>query len=255
VVKEVAEKELLSRFNRARVMDKADGSLVTDADLMMQQELTRLLAERWPEIAMLGEEMTSEEHLSALKKDRFWCLDPLDGTTNFASGLPYFAVSLALIEQGEVICGVVYDPVRQESFRADRGRGAWLNDEPLEITNRPSQLAACIGLIDLKRVGPDVAVKLIQSPPFRSHRNFGAVALEWCWMASGRAQLYLHGGQKLWDYAAGRLVFLESGGSAYGVADDELPLTLDSIPAFAASSEELQVCWQQWLQKAGFSFS
>jgi len=253
LVKQVAENELLSRYHHARVMGKADGSLVTDADLMIQQELTRLLAERWPNIAMLGEEMTLEQQSAVLNKERFWCLDPLDGTSNFTCGLPYFAISLALIEYGQVTSAVVFDPVRNECFRADKGEGAWLNNEPLRVVEPPKGLAQCLAMIDFKRLPSALASQLVMTPPYRSQRNFGAIALEWCWLAEGRAQLYLHGGQKLWDYAAGRLVFLEAKGAvAFYPPQNEGALSLEPVPAIAAVNETLLANWSQWLRDAGY---
>lgn len=233
-------------------MGKADGSVVTDADLGVQRELTHLLAERWPSIALLGEEMSTEEQASVLNLDHFWCLDPVDGTSNFASGLPYFAISLALIEKGEVTSGIVYDPIRKECFRADRGQGAWLNDQPLKLEDTDLPLARCLAMVDLKRLPSKIAQQLVINPPYRSQRNFGAIALEWCWMAEGRTQLYLHGGQKLWDYVAGKLIFQEAKGAAYQ-HQAHTALSLDTIPAVAATNDRLLCQWVDWLQSAGYA--
>ncbi len=234
-------------------MGKADGSLVTDADIMVQQELTRLLAEQWPDIAMLGEEMSAEQQSAVQQKARFWCLDPIDGTSNYASGLPFFAISLALIEDAQVTCGVVYDPIRDECFRADRGRGAWLNDKPLKISEQSGCLKECLAMVDLKRLPDPIAKQLVVAPPYRSQRNFGAIALEWCWLAGGRAQIYLHGAQKLWDYAAGRLVFTEASGSVVEIGSASSGgLTLATVPAVAAVNESLLSEWCNWLKHAGY---
>ncbi|MDH5512772.1 MAG: inositol monophosphatase, partial [Gammaproteobacteria bacterium] len=109
---------------------KHDGSVVTEADVSMQQRLKSDLARLWPQYDFLGEEMPGHEHeqLTTDLEKGLWCVDPLDGTSNFATGIPYFAVSLALIINGRQELGLVYDPVRDECFMACRGQGARLND-------------------------------------------------------------------------------------------------------------------------------
>ncbi len=215
LVEQVAEEEVTPRFTRVRSHRKADGSLVTDADTAVQSRMIAELEVRWPGIPLLGEEMEPQRQRAVLEEaNTFWCLDPLDGTTNFSAGLPFFALSLALIQDGEAVAGIVYDPQRQECFRAERGGGAWLNSEPLAIRHAPERLSDCISLIDMKRLRPELINHLVTGAPYRSQRSLGAVALEWCWLAAGRCHLYLHGRQNLWDYAAGSLILAEAGGVA-----------------------------------------
>lgn len=215
LVEQVAEEEVTPRFARVRSRRKADGSLVTEADIAVQSRLIAELESRWPGIPLLGEEMEPRRQRAVLDRAHtFWCLDPLDGTTNFSAGLPFFALSLALIREREAVAGIVYDPQRRECFRAERGGGAWLNDAPLAIRHAPEHLRDCISLIDTKRLPPELIQRLATGAPFRSQRSLGAVALEWCWMAAGRCHLYLHGRQNLWDYAAGSLILAEAGGVA-----------------------------------------
>lgn len=213
LVEQVAQEELAPRFNRVRGSLKADGSLITDADTAVQSRLIGELQARWPEIPVLGEEMSSERQQAILEgAQAFWCLDPLDGTTNFVAGLPYFAVSLALIEAGTAVGGVVCDPQRRENFRAKRGAGAWLNGERLQVGQVPNRLSECVALVDMKRLDANLGKRLVTEPPFRSQRSFGAVALDWCWLAASRCHIYLHGRQNIWDYAAGSLILAEAGG-------------------------------------------
>lgn len=196
---------------------KADGSLMTPADLAAQDYLAEQLARDFPEIPLLGEEMRSTEQ-GALLADinrPLWVLDPLDGTTNYAAGFPVFAISLALIEGGEAVLGVILDPVRDECFSAIHGQGAWLDGQAIRPGAPSRQLRDCVAVVDLKRLPETQARQLIRHRCFGSQRNLGAVALEWCWLAAGRFQLYLHGGQKLWDYAAGRLIAEEAGAAVY----------------------------------------
>ena len=213
LVQQVAEEEVSTRFTRVASRQKADGSLITEADTAVQSRLMSALGARWLDIPLLGEEMEPKRQRAVMEEGRaFWCLDPLDGTTNFSAGLPFFAVSLALIREGRVEAGIVYDPQRHECFSAERGGGAWLNGETLAIEHPPAELGECIALIDYKRLRPHLIERLAAQPPYRSGRSLGAVALEWCWMAAGRCHIYLHGRQNLWDYAAGSLVLAEAGG-------------------------------------------
>ena len=208
-----SENELLPRFRKIGHHFKADGSLVTEADLAMQDRVQRELKTRWPEYGFLAEEMTPEQQQKQLTEnsDGLWCLDPLDGTSNYAMGIPYFAPSLAFIQNGRVMLGIVYDPVRKECFSAINGQGAWLNGEPLSLVDEDIQEPA-VAIIDFKRLPAELAASLVTDPPYKSQRSFGSVALDWCWMAAARSHVYLHGRQNIWDYAAGQLVFQEAGG-------------------------------------------
>lgn len=253
LVETAAEQELCRRWPPAEATRKADGSLVTEADLAMQSRLDAELTGRWPQSRLLGEEMPSSEQAGLLAdvSTPLWCLDPLDGTGNFAAGIPFFAVSLALIVDGALRAGVVHDPVRGETFAALRGGGAWLNRRPLAPVGEVRDLRAATGLIDFKRLPPPLAAALAMRPPYRSQRSFGSVALDWCWIAAGRCQLYLHGGQKLWDYAAGSLVLRESGaaGGLLSRYDGDWieTLTLEPRIALAASTPSLLAAWRAWL--------
>ena len=253
VVVPLARRELLSRFTRVTAALKADGSIVTEADLALQQELRAALAARWPAIPLLGEEMAADQQLELLAQPEqpLWCLDPLDGTSNFAAGIPYFAVSLALLQQGEVRLGLVYDPLRDECFAAARGQGAWLNGQRLPPRRFDLPLQRCIALVDLKRLPPALAQRLACEPPFASQRNFGASALDWCMVAAGRGHLYLHGRQNLWDYAAGSLVLEEAGGRAATLAGEPVVrVGLEPRSVVAVLDPGLFAPWNSWLGTA-----
>lgn len=213
-VRDVAREVLPAFFERVTRDYKADGSLVTEADHAMQEALAAALRDRWPDYPLLGEEMSSERQtdLFASAADGLWCLDPLDGTSNFAAGLPFFSVSLALLADGRRVLGVVYDPVRDETFSARAGSGAFLNGRPLRADTGVPPLNKCLAAVDFKRLPPAMAAALAAAPPYASQRSLGSVALDWCWVAAGRFHVYLHGKQKLWDYAAGSLVLDEAGG-------------------------------------------
>ncbi|MGD2112646.1 MAG: inositol monophosphatase [Gammaproteobacteria bacterium] len=241
--------ELLPRFARVERAHKADGSVLTEADLAVQARIAGQLQAGWPETVFLGEEMPADEQQALLESGKpAWCLDPLDGTRNFSSGIPYFCISLALLRGGAVALGLVYDPVRDECFAACRGEGAWLNEAPLSLEPCGLALKHTTALIDFKRLDGALATRLATEIPYASQRSFGSVALDWCWLAAGRCHLYLHGRAQLWDYAAGQLILGEAGG---------LSCTLHGEPVFtraltprssvAAVDAPLFRAWRDWL--------
>ena len=220
LVRSVAREELLPRFRRTERGWKDDGSVVTEADLAVQARLGTELENRFSGIPLLGEEMPVAEQIAFLARqpDRYWCLDPLDGTSNFAAGLPVYCISLALMQGREPVLGIVHDPNTDECFTAERGKGAWLNGLPLKCPPCSLPLRRCLAMIDFKRLDHALATALVTRPPYSSLRYAGSGALEWCWLAAGRFQLYLHGDQKLWDFAAGALILAEAGGISMTLA-------------------------------------
>lgn len=251
LVRACAQQELLPRFADVSRQLKQDGSVVTDADHAMQDSVQKELARHWPEYGFLGEEMPAPQHqaLTAAGHQGLWILDPLDGTSNFAAGVPFFSVSLALLIGDRPQIGVVYDPIRDECFVAQRGAGAWLNGLSLG-TRVPVQLPLqrTIAVVDFKRLDRVLAAKLGAEPPYGSQRNFGSSALDWCWLADGRFHIYLHGGQKLWDYVAGSLILSEAGGQARTIDGEEVfSAGLDSRSVVAARDPELFRTWQAWV--------
>lgn len=251
LVRRCAQEELMPRFADVSRQLKGDGSVVTEADHAMQDRMQRELSAQWPHYAFLGEEMSGHEHeaLTAGAREGLWVLDPLDGTSNFTAGVPFFSVSLALLIKDRSEIGLVYDPVRDECFVAQRGRGAWLNGLSMG-TRVPLNLALArtIAVVDFKRLDRALAAHLGAAPPYGSQRNFGSSALDWCWLADGRFHVYLHGGQKLWDYAAGTLILTESGGQAQTLDGEEVfTIGLDSRSVVAARDPELFQTWRSWV--------
>jgi len=191
---------------------KKDGSIVTETDSHCQDYIQTALKKISADIGFLGEEMSSEEQLSCLHQGKkFWCVDPLDGTGNFATPMPLFAISIGLIEYGIPILACIYDPIRDEMFSAIKGEKLLLNGYPVTSIPYQKPLAQSIGFVDFKRLKTPLAADLATYQYYRSQRNLGTCALEWAWLASGRAQFILHGGQKIWDYAAGLLLAETSG--------------------------------------------
>ena len=145
IVRDAARHNLMVYFARSTADYKADGSIVTEADLAMQQSLTAALAESYPDVQMLGEEVSEDSQLAVVQGDGdYWCLDPVDGTTNFHATVPLFSVSLALISGGEVVLGLVYDPNRQEFFGAIKDQGFWIDGKRSTRPIQPDRLERCI---------------------------------------------------------------------------------------------------------------
>jgi len=250
IVKQHAAEQIMSRYNHVAWRLKEDGSMVTDADSSMQREMISSLKTQWPDYAVLGEEMTVAEQQAQLDCDAkgLWVLDPLDGTSNFANGIPVFCVSIALVINREVVLGLIFDPVRNEAFSAIRGEGAWLNGKSLISGSECEHLNQCIAQIDFKRLTPEMRVCLSREHPYASQRNFGSGALDWCWLAAGRSQIYIHGGQKLWDYVAGQLILSEAGGMAKTFGGDQVfAKSLETRSVMASVNKALFVQLQKYL--------
>ncbi|SFR59678.1 inositol monophosphatase [Thiomicrospira sp. ALE5] len=250
-VRHFGQQEIQQRFQRVNASHKQDGSLLTEADTATQTAIKSYLAQNWPQFAFLGEESELKSQQNALKSPLgCWVLDPVDGTTNFAHGIDVYSLSLALVIEGQVVAGLVYDPARDELFHARIGQGAFCNEQPLHHTNcQIHQLDKAVGIIDFKRLENKVATKLATEPPYASQRSFGSVALDWCWIAAGRGEVYLHGSQSLWDYAAGWLILLEAGGQSATLAAEQVFIpSLTKRSAVAATTPELFKQWQTYLQ-------
>jgi myo-inositol-1(or 4)-monophosphatase len=245
-----AQDEILPRFERSGLEVKADGTLLTEADTSMQKRMQAALQTSWPDIGFLGEEMSAQEQQRQFSESAngIWVLDPLDGTSNFASSIPYFSVSLALIRDNQVQLGLVYDPTRDELFSAARGQGAWLNGQPLTVSSAVLPLSKGIGLVDFKRLDKPLARRLAEQPPYASQRSFGSVALDWCWITAGRGHVYLHGKQKLWDFAAGCLILEEAGGRSCTLEGEPVfNQKLEPRSAVAAADTQVFAEWCEWL--------
>lgn len=251
-VRAVGREEVMPRYLKVAHARKGDGSLFTEADIAAQHALESRLKAIAP-YPVLGEEMDDEAHQQnwAEGDEGLWCVDPIDGTTNFVSGLPFFAMSVALMKQGRPVLGVVYDPHADECFYAERGQGAYLNGDVLPLKSPPASLHLCIAGVDFKRIPRELAVKLAAAHPYSSQRNLGASTLDWCYLAAGRLHVYLHGGQKLWDYAAGALILEEAGGvvsaldqGAFWQGDPWKRSVL------AGLTPELHAQWLAWMAQA-----
>ena len=249
IVKSAADTIIPQSMSSHSYETKKDGSFVTAVDQGMQDKLLHELRSRWPQYGFIGEEMSHSEQVHVCENSTlgYWVLDPLDGTTNFTAGFLCFGVSLALVINGIPVLAVVYDPLRKEVFSAAVGQGALLNGVSLKCPEY-TELNLCIANVDYKRLVGDLSAQLVRCPPYRSQRNLGSSVLEWCWLAAGRIQLYLHGGQKLWDFAAGYLILTEAGGFATSLSGAPLDCSkLRKRSVVAAVNQQLLDQWVEWI--------
>ncbi|AKJ94022.1 MULTISPECIES: inositol monophosphatase family protein [Thioalkalivibrio] len=251
-LREIGQQELLPRFEADIAVDyKADGSVITEADHAVDARVRTLLGAYGQDTPVLSEEQARGEQARVLETaPAFWLVDPLDGTSNFAGGMPFFAISIARIEGDRVTHGATYDPVREELFTATEDSALELNGVTPPATTRPpvTELGRAIALVDYKRLDAPLAGELACNAPFRSQRNLGACALEWAWLAAGRADLYLHGGQAPWDSAAGGLMLARAGGAMCNLAGEPVfGRSLTKRSAVAARSDTLLADWRAWL--------
>jgi len=190
---------------------KGEADLVTIADRKAEGLIRERIRERWPAHDILGE----EGGLQDTGSDYRWYVDPLDGTTNFAHGFPVFCVSMGLEYKGQRIAGVVYDPTRDELFAAEQGSGAWLNQQPIQVskTARLSECLVATGFPSHKRhQNPNIF--FYHQITLRTHgvRRAGSAALDLCCVACGRFDGFWEFNLNPWDTAAGVLIVQEAGG-------------------------------------------
>ena len=186
----------------------------TDADLAAQTTIVELIRSRDARAAILSEEGLEPPPGST----SLWVIDPLDGTTNYVRHLALFAVSIAYVEHGQPIVGVVYDPLHDHIFAAERGRGAWLNSDRLHAASTDDISTGIISL-DWGREGQPRRFALDwlhrAGMDCRTVRSLGTAALALCYVAAGWLDVYLHGALKPWDGAAGQLIAEEAGAHLY----------------------------------------
>ena len=180
-------------------------------DTEVEQEVLGILGREYPQMGLLGEE-SSGVHAG---EGYVWIVDPLDGTRNYASGIPFFSTVIGLALDGEVLVGVNYDPVREDLFEAERGRGAFLNGGRATVSER-TELAECIIGTDLSynNRGAANALEVIGEiwPGMQTARIMGSAALGLSYAATGRTDLYFHHQLEPWDQVAGMLLAEEAGG-------------------------------------------
>ncbi len=191
---------------------KGPGDFVSQADLKAEQTLRDALNKDRPGYSFLME----EGGVIDTGSDHRWIIDPLDGTTNYLHGHPFFAVSLALESNGQLVAGVIYNPITEELFTAERGRGAFVNDRRMRVANRHAMDECLIatGVPALNKKGHGVAMFEQRSVMSQTAgvRATGSAALNLAYVAAGRFDGYWESGLSPWDVAAGMLMVREAGG-------------------------------------------
>lgn len=215
------------------VVKKGPIDLVTAADLEVEQAFRELIAARFPSHEVLGEEAAGAP--GGRRSGHRWIIDPVDGTTNFVHGLALFCVSIALEIDGRVDVGVVYDPIGEELFTAERGEGARLNGRRLAVTSRDALIDALLvtGFPYRPRGGRrhqvDVFAAFLQAS--RAVRRLGSAALDLCYVAAGRFDAFWEDQLHAWDIAAGALIVTEAGGRVTDYADAPVDFARGQIVA------------------------
>jgi myo-inositol-1(or 4)-monophosphatase len=210
----------MERFGRddLQVAMKGAIDLVTDVDMAVERMFRALVAERFPDHSVLAEELGGS---ASVRAGPCWVFDPLDGTTNYAHGLPIFCASLALEIDGVPEVAAVFDPNRQELFTAERAGGAWLNGKPLRVSAADRLLNAMLvtGFPYDVHTRVDEIVGLFGEFVGRARavRRLGSAAIDLCYVAAGRLDGFWESDLKAWDIAGGSLIVSEAGGRVSGM--------------------------------------
>jgi len=218
-----------------QVSVKGPGDFVSNADRKAEQIIREELTGARPNYGWVGEE---SEPVAGIDPTRRWIVDPLDGTTNFLHGLPHWAISIGLEHKGEMVAGVIYDPIKDEMFVAEKGQGAWLNDRRIRVSGRRdmSEMLFATGVPwggsnELPNTLKDIA-KLM--PRSAGLRRMGSAALDLAYVAAGRYDGFWERGLNAWDIAAGLCIVREAGGMFGSLTDGDVMETGNVI---AANSE------------------
>ena len=219
--------------NLSRISKKGEIDLVTEADLASEKAVIDAIGNDFPNDSILAEE--SGEHDK--KSDRLWIVDPLDGTTNFAHCFPFFGVSIGFQAEKDLVAGVVYNPVMDEFFEAEKGKGAFLNKKSIRVSdkiNLNDSLVATGFPYDIHE-NPDVVLDYFKRMivEVQGVRRPGAASIDLCYVAAGRLDGFWEQDLKPWDTAAGSLIVKEAGGVISDYAGNEYNPFLKTVLASA----------------------
>ncbi|HUN99002.1 MAG TPA: inositol monophosphatase family protein [Bradyrhizobium sp.] len=220
----------LGEIENLQVSLKGPANFVSLADKRAEEMLYADLAKARPGYGFIGEEGGQRE---GTDKSHTWIVDPLDGTTNFLHGIPQFAISIGLQRDDTVIAGVIYNPANDELYIAERGKGAFLNDQRLRVAGR-RKLDECViacGLPHIGRGDHGLALKEMAALQNRiaGFRRFGAASLDMAFVAAGRLDGYWERNLKSWDMAAGQIMVREAGGTVSGIDGHDNALTTGNV--------------------------
>ena len=198
---EKASKILIRDFGEIenlQVSKKGPTDFVTNSDLKTEKIIIDELKKAKPQYSILSEEYGVENNKD---KNNFWIIDPLDGTVNFLHGIPHFAISIALKSKNEIVSGLIFDPIKNEMFYAEKNNGAYFNNQRIRVSKK-NEIYNCLFVTGGK----------IEKEPDLPFRKSGCAALDMAYVASGRYDGYFQKNLKLWDIAAGIILVKEAGG-------------------------------------------
>jgi myo-inositol-1(or 4)-monophosphatase len=215
----------LGEIENLQVSMKGPANFVSLADKRAEEMLYQDLAKARPGYGFIGEEGGARP---GDDKTHTWIVDPLDGTTNFLHGIPQFAISIGLQREGTIIAGVIYNPANDELYTAERGKGAFLNDQRIRVAGR-RKLNECVIACGLPHIGRgDHELSRAEMTQIQNRvaglRRFGAASLDMAFVAAGRLDGYWERNLQPWDMAAGQIIVREAGGIVSGMAGDDDPL-------------------------------
>lgn len=225
---------LVQRLGSAQISNKGDIDLVTEADIAAEELIIDRIRSHYPLHGILAEESGEAVLEGRPKSDWKWIIDPLDGTTNYAHGYPCFCVSIAVEHAGTLEIGVVYDPMRDEMFAAERGHGATLNERRIRVSNveELNRAMMCTGFPYDVRTRPDFARAFTN---FTLHaqavRRDGSAALDLAYVACGRFDGFWEDGLNAWDVAAGAILITEAGGRITNYENQQLDIYTKKVVA------------------------
>jgi myo-inositol-1(or 4)-monophosphatase len=215
--------EQQSKIQSDQIILKGKNDLVSYVDRESEKKLKIILNQAFPEAEIIGEETnTGFDHID---NGYYWVVDPLDGTTNFLHHLPIYAISIGLVKDKQPILGIIYDPSRKEFFYAEKGKGAFLNDERIHTSNESSisnsLFATGFPYYDFKDL--DKYIEFLKHLMKNSHglRRMGAAAIDLAWVAAGRFEGFFEFNLKPWDVCAGKILVEEAGGKVTNFSGKE----------------------------------
>ena len=229
-----AGKLLVQRLGVAKVTTKGDINLVTEADIAAENLIIERIRSYYPQHGILAEESGEAVLVGGKRSEWKWIIDPLDGTTNYAHGYPCFAVSIGLEHAGELVIGVVYDPMRDEMFAAEHGQGATLNDRRIRVSSVEELNAAmvCTGFPYNVRERPDFAREFVKfTMEAQAVRRDGSAALDLAYVACGRFDGFWEDGLSPWDIAAGAVLIQEARGKITNFNDQPVDIYNEQVLA------------------------
>ena len=228
-----AARSLIRDFNeveKLQVVSKSAGDFVSKADIRAETIIKDELLSSRPSYGWKAEESSE---IIGDDPTRRWIVDPIDGTTNFLHGLPHWAISIALEHKKTIVAGIIYDPIKDELFSAEKGDGAWVNGQRLRVSNRTTfqEMLFVTGIPYGEAANLAESLREINSlmPMCAGLRRSGSAALDLAYIGAGRYDGYWERNLSIWDIAAGTLIVKEAGGIIEGIEQDTDPLFTGNI--------------------------